>query len=359
MTEAHAEVFISYKSDDESRVIKLVSALQTAGFTLWWDRHLAAGESWHAQIQAALDAARCVIVIWTHDSIGPAGGFVRDEATLAKRRGILVPVLFDAVDPPLGFGEIQAIDLIDWQGSPADPFFADLCAAITARLNGEPVPPAQAPAQRLRRQWQRRLVGSGLAATIGFGSITIGFNLFSVNDQLCSVSAFQPQLSDLCGAVGIGNRPTQQERLAWESREPGSCEALRAHVERFPQGALRGAAADLLAARRITQTQTWLPATRELTLFVTDGGEVHPAETAARAAASRRAQHRAEQLCKGFAATGSYRLVSAAAAPQIWHCKTYGGGVGCGYEGDAICAVEERRIVETESCGNLSSEEKQ
>ena len=60
----------------------------------------------------------------------------------------------------------------------------------------------------------------------------------------------------------------------------------------------------------------------------------------AREAAAQRAHARAEQLCKGFAAT---------ATPQIWHCKIYDGSIGCGYEGDAVCEVEERRVIETES----------
>src|SRR3954447_7887909 len=112
-----SDVFISYKSDDAARGTRLVRALEIAGFSTWWDRSLAAGESWRSQIQCALDAAQCVIVVWTHESIGPAGDFVRDEAGQAKRRGVLVPVKLSRVDPPMGFGEIQAIDLTHWKGS--------------------------------------------------------------------------------------------------------------------------------------------------------------------------------------------------------------------------------------------------
>lgn len=92
--------------------------------------------------RCALDAAGSVVVVWTHESVGPAGDFVRDEAAQAKRRGVLVPVLLDAVSPPLGFGEVQAINLSAWKGKTTDPFFGDLCAAVTAKLEGRPVPPA-------------------------------------------------------------------------------------------------------------------------------------------------------------------------------------------------------------------------
>jgi hypothetical protein len=76
-----SEIFISYKREDEARVGRLVKALQGAGFlSIWWDRGLAGGENWRSQIENELAAARCVIVVWTHQSGGPAGDFVRDEA---------------------------------------------------------------------------------------------------------------------------------------------------------------------------------------------------------------------------------------------------------------------------------------
>ena len=258
-----SDVFVSYKREDEARVGRLVQALESTGLSVWWDRGLAGGESWRTQIQTALDAAKCVIVVWTRESVGPAGDFVRDEAGQAKRRGVLVPVLLDKVDPPLGFGEIQAIDLTRWKGNPRDPFFQDLRAAVAAKLEGRAVPPAKGPMKRL----VRRLTLSSVASVIGLG-LVFGFNLFSAQDQVCGLPLFQPQISDACGALGIGNRPSKTERVAWASRERGSCAALRTHVERFPQGAYRAAAADMLAARRVTQKENWTPGTRRLALYV-------------------------------------------------------------------------------------------
>src|SRR5262245_27843806 len=124
-----SDVFVSYKREDQLRVARLVRALEAEGVSVWWDQGMSGGENWSQEIQRALDSAKCVMVVWTHQSVGPTADFVRDEARHAKSRGVLLPVTLDRVSPPLGFGEVQAIDLKGWRGSRRDPFFRDLVAA--------------------------------------------------------------------------------------------------------------------------------------------------------------------------------------------------------------------------------------
>ena len=342
-----SDVFVSYKREDEERVHRLVRALAQAGLPVSWDRSLAGGENWRSQIQSALDAAKCVIVVWTEGSVGPAGDFVRDEAGRAKQRGILVPVLMDRVAPPLGFGEIQAVDLTAWKGSQRDPFFTDLCAAVIAQLAGLAAPPATGPSKR----WLRRVTFSSVTSAIVGCGFALGFNLFGAQERVCGLPLLQPQLSDACGGLGLGHRPPANERIAWQSREPNSCAALRAHIERFADGAYRDEAASKLAVRRVTEVEAWAPAVRRLALYVgrDDVGEVN--EAAAQAAAIVRAQFAADRLCLGFMATMSFRFRSATPAPQVWKCGPIGDRVTCGFEGEAVCALEERQVQEHETCG--------
>jgi hypothetical protein len=340
------EVFVSYKREDEARVGRFVQALENSDLSVWWDRGLPGGESWRKQIQTALDAAQCVIVVWTHTSVGPTGDFVRDEAGQAKQRGLLVPVLLDRVSPPLGFGEIQAIDLTHWKGNARDPFFQDLVAAVSAKLEGRPVPPAKGPMKRLAR----RLTIGSLASTVGFGGLALAFNLFSAQDQVCALPVVQPQLSDLCGAWGMGHRPTKAERVAWDQCD-GSCDALRRHVEHFPNGFYRTQAAERLAARRVIQTEVWTPGTRRLAVFVEQDGRPARTETAARSISLARAQPNAERLCKNFTATTAFRLKGSTPVAQQWSCETTSQGVVCGFEGEAVCELEERRVEAQETCG--------
>ena len=131
------DVFLSYKAEDRARLKPFVAALEAEGFTVWWDAHIGGGAHWREDLQEHLDAARCVIVAWTKRSIGRDGNFVRDEVTRAQRRGAYLPVRFDLVDPPLGFGEVQALSLRGWKGDPNDPRFRAVADAVRSHLAGE------------------------------------------------------------------------------------------------------------------------------------------------------------------------------------------------------------------------------
>jgi serine/threonine-protein kinase len=160
-----SDVFISYKAEDRRRVHKFVDALQADGFTVWWDAQLAGGAAWRRSIEEQLDAARCVIVIWSTTSVGPAGAFVHDEASRAMERQVYLPVKIDKVRPPLGFGERQALDLTGWRGNRTDARYRELLDAIRKMLC-EAAPATAISSDRLP---SRRMVlaGGALALTTG------------------------------------------------------------------------------------------------------------------------------------------------------------------------------------------------
>ncbi len=137
MASSATDVFVSYKAEDRTRLKPLVDALEAEGFTVWWDANIGGGTHWREDIQEHLDGARCVIVAWTKRSVGRNGNFVRDEATRAQRRGVYLPVRLDPVDPPLGFGEVQALSLRGWKGDCADPRFRAVVDAVRSHIAGE------------------------------------------------------------------------------------------------------------------------------------------------------------------------------------------------------------------------------
>lgn len=341
------QVFISYKREDETRVGRIAAALEKAGLDVWWDRGLPGGESWHANIEAKLAAAGCVVVVWSRTSVGPEGHYVRDEARKGLARGVLVPVLIDSInDIPLGFGEVQAIDLVGWRGSLRSPYFQDLVAAIRAKLDGAAAPKPKGPSSRVLR---RLLVGS-LSGAVLAGIAAVAANVIGAEkmaSQVCTAPLLQPGLSDVCGACGVGARPTRAERVAWQARRAGSCPALRDHISRFPDGAYRSQAADLLAARRVSYAVSWMPSTRRLPLYVPAEGPTSGDTEAAKARAIARGVGQAERLCRGFGAGTLFKFVGATPIVETWSCS---GGL-CGFDGWAECALQESRQTERESCG--------
>ena len=131
------DVFVSYKAEDRRRVVPLVKALEADGLSVWWDAHIGGGVDWRDSIEEHLDSAKCVIVVWSKRSVAREGRFVRDEASRAQRHQTYLPVRIDKVDPPLGFGETQAIPLTGWNGNRSDERYRAVLAAAQAILAGK------------------------------------------------------------------------------------------------------------------------------------------------------------------------------------------------------------------------------
>jgi len=159
------DVFVSYKAEDRARLRPLIGALEREGFTVWWDTHIGGGVHWREDIQEHLDGAKCVIVVWSRRSVGIEGDFVRDEASRARKRGAYLPVRLDAVEPPLGFGEVQAISLKGWKGDSTDPRFLAIAEAVRRRIAGEDIAHVDLGNRGHAMSRRTLVVGSAAAAT--------------------------------------------------------------------------------------------------------------------------------------------------------------------------------------------------
>ena len=123
-----ADIFISYARVDRERARALATALDLEGWSVWWDRDIPPGRTFDDVIEEALSAAKCVIVLWSRDSV--RSEWVKAEASDASRRHLLVPVLADEVTPPLEFRRIQSAALFDWDNLPANPDWSHLCKSL-------------------------------------------------------------------------------------------------------------------------------------------------------------------------------------------------------------------------------------
>ncbi len=170
-----SDVFVSYKAEDRKRVRPLVEALQADGYSVWWDEQIGGGAAWRHAIEAELNAADCVIVVWSNRSVGPDGTFVQDEATRAQQRHVYVPVLIDKVHLPLGFGETQALPLTGWHGNRSDPRYQAVLAAVRRNVGSEG---SESVPHALPRKVDRRtMIAGGAVAAVAVAAVG-GWELF-------------------------------------------------------------------------------------------------------------------------------------------------------------------------------------
>ena len=139
-----ANIFLSYAHEDRAFASRLADALAIAGWSVWWDRSIVPGSTFEEVIEAELNAAPCVIVLWSAQS--RQSNWVHDEATEAQHKGVLVSATIDGVLPPLGFRKQQTADLTHWDGSTGAPDFLMLSAGIRRLL------PAEKPVAVLSRR---------------------------------------------------------------------------------------------------------------------------------------------------------------------------------------------------------------
>ena len=137
-----SDIFLSYSQKDEHRVRPIVRHLESLGWTVFWDRNIPPGKTWDEYIEMHLDAARCVVVVWSKDSV--RSHWVKTEAEEGRRKQILVPLKIDEVTLSLAFRHIQAADLTAWNNDASHVQFKACIDAIAA-LVPQPVRPAHVP----------------------------------------------------------------------------------------------------------------------------------------------------------------------------------------------------------------------
>lgn len=282
-----------------------------------------------ARTETDTATADVVIAVWSGDPTSQAHDVVTEIAARARDRGRLVRVRLDDRLPPLGFSQTPLFDLQRWRGTPKHQALTELTQACLA-LTSKPTTPK-------KHSWHKWLVGGSVGSIAMLGFSLTGIDLFNVQEQICAIPSPQPTISDVCGFIGLGDRPRRAERTAWEQRPQGSCEALRLHIQRFPDGKLVPQASALYAARIVAPTGRQVSEIKTLPLFV--GAK---AQGESKSDAFRRGEKAAERLCDLYSGETMSRLVSARPIADIWSCSDE----LCGFEGRAECTLEQAEIAE-------------
>ena len=223
-----SDVFISYANSDRERARELANALSARGWSVWWDRHIKAGQAFDEVIERELERAKNIVVLWSEASI--ASEWVKNEAAVAAQRRVLVPVLLDDVRIPLEFRRKQTADLIGWDGNPSH---GGLQALFDA-LQGEPPPPAAAaptplPPRRPARPFRAWMAAGATGFVLGclFTYLVVGR---STSTEKAATQAREPaapgggasrastKLSELFASKGQGTKASLPTNLGTSSK---------------------------------------------------------------------------------------------------------------------------------------------
>jgi TIR domain len=159
-----SDIFISYARPDKEKAERLANAFSQSGWSVWWDREIPPGKSYDEVIENALSSARCVIVLWSKNSV--SSRWVKTEAAEGATREILVPALIENVQIPLEFRRIEAADLSDWHGDTAHAEFEQLLRTVAGMLTGsEPIKRIPTSTERFSRMWWKGM--PGILAVVG------------------------------------------------------------------------------------------------------------------------------------------------------------------------------------------------
>jgi cellulose biosynthesis protein BcsQ len=134
MKEKTSDIFLSYAQVDRAKAQAIAEALEQQGFSVWWDRAILPGTKFDEVNEKKLKSAKCVIVLWSKDSMESEG--VQNEAFEGAKNQTLIQILIDDVMPPLLFRERQTANLINWQENVQNENFDRLVKAIKKLLGG-------------------------------------------------------------------------------------------------------------------------------------------------------------------------------------------------------------------------------
>ena len=139
-----SDIFLSYNREDSDTARRFAEGLEREGFSVWWDQTLRSGEAYDEVTEAALKAAKAVVVLWSPRSV--VSRWVRAEATIADRNKTLVPVMIEACERPIMFELTQTAELGHWTGDSGDPAWRGFLADLQRFVGHEaPAPQIAAP----------------------------------------------------------------------------------------------------------------------------------------------------------------------------------------------------------------------
>lgn len=166
------DIFVSYAQEDRLKAKAIVELFSTIGWNTWWDRHIAGGGKWSPEILEKVNEAKCVVVLWSRDSISKE--WVIKEAEVGVENNTLVPVLLQPASIETPTPEIQAIRLSTWTGDRSAEL-RPLLDAVAKKLRVDPPHDSENNQVQLAAERSARAIGRVEVAQVVFDYCAVAF----------------------------------------------------------------------------------------------------------------------------------------------------------------------------------------
>ena len=194
-----ADVFLSYARATQQRIAEIGDALESRGYSLWWDKALNASDDYAMVIESQLDAAGCVVVAWSAQARQSL--WVRAEANEALDSGKLVQINLDGTRLPLPFSVLQYLDFTRWRGERQGTPWSEFDARVGRMLRGERTESESAFAPEPPRG--PALQGFGRIALIGWAALALAA-LMAVAVGMVATGGLAPATFSALALAGLG-----------------------------------------------------------------------------------------------------------------------------------------------------------
>jgi hypothetical protein len=194
-----ADVFLSYARATRPRIEQIGGALESGGYSLWWDKALNASDDYAMVIEAQLDAAACVVVAWSAQARQSL--WVRAEANEALDSGKLVQINLDGTRLPLPYSVLHFLDFTRWRGERQGTPWNEFDSRVGAMLRGERIEGESTFAPETPRG--PALQGFGKIMLIGWAAIAVAA-LMAVAIGLVATGGVTPARFSAFALIGLG-----------------------------------------------------------------------------------------------------------------------------------------------------------
>ena len=204
-----ADVFISYSRADHERVAPIVERLSQSGLSIWWDKHLRAGQVFVDEIERQLDAARAVLTAWSLNARNSTWVYAESSRGLDAKK--FLQVRLDTVQLPLPFDALQVYEMSNRRNE------WDRLQASLNRLmqgGGQPEPerrvPELGPLATPAVAGSPKLLSSATTATL----VAYAGALGAAEQGVLTPEELQLAMTGMMGVAGASSVLTAQRLLA-------------------------------------------------------------------------------------------------------------------------------------------------